>query len=155
MSTPARPIRDDDGDDAANGVAFSGRRGSVQAPMVVSEIADGCLYSGFFGRLDSARMKHVVDRILEAIEQSACEVIIIDLASIDIIDSLVASQLLKVGDTLQLIGVRAIYCGISPVVAQTMAGTGVSFDRFVVARNLKGALRIALGIEGVSLEPGR
>ena len=135
-------------------VAFSSRRGSVQAPMVVSEIADGCLYSGFFGRLDSARMKQIVDRILESVEQYACEVIIVDLASIDIIDSIVAGQLLKVGETLKLVGVSTIFCGISPIVAQTMVGTGVSFDGFTVKRNLKEALKTVLAYDSVVLERG-
>lgn len=137
--------------EGSSNVAFSQNASHMQAPMVVNEIVDGCLYSGFFGRLDSARMKSVIDRILDAVEQSSCEVIIIDLSNIDIIDSLVASQLSKVGDTLRMVGVRPVFCGISSVVAQTMVGTGVSLDRFTVVRNLKSALRLVLKFDEVSL----
>jgi len=137
--------------DNSTAVAFSQQAGSLQAPMVVNEIADGCLYSGFFGRLDSARMKIITDRLLEGVERQACNTIIIDLSNIDMIDSLVAAHLQKVGVTLRIIGVRTIFCGISPIVAQTMVGTGVSFDRFTVVRDLKSALRLVLKIDGVSL----
>lgn len=133
-------------------VAFSQNSGSLQAPMVVNEIVDGCLYSGFFGRLDSARIKSVTDRILQGIDQSSCEIIIIDLSNIDVIDSMVAAHLAKIGDTLQVIGVRPIFCGISAVVAQTMVGTGVSFSNFTVVRNLKAALRLVIEVDGVSLK---
>ncbi|MFK8083133.1 MAG: STAS domain-containing protein [Granulosicoccus sp.] len=133
-------------------VAFSQTSGSLQAPMVVNEILDGCLYSGFFGRLDSARIKSVTDRILQSIDQTACEIIIVDLSNIDVIDSMVAAHLAKIGDTLQIVGVRPVFCGISSVVAQTMVGTGVSFERFTVVRNLKAALRVVLEIDGVNLK---
>lgn len=142
---------DDDAGNTVASVAFAQNSGSLQAPMVVNEIVDGCLYSGFFGRLDSARIKSVTDRILNGIDQSACEIIIIDLSNIDVIDSMVAAHLAKIGDTLQVIGVRPIYCGISAVVAQTMVGTGVSFSKFTVVRNLKAALRLVLEVDGVSI----
>lgn len=125
---------------ATSQVAYSQRAASFQAPMVVSEIAENCLYSGLFGRLDSARMKAVTDAMLTAVETYRCENIIIDLSNIDLIDSLVAGHLFRVGDTLLLTGVRPIFCGISPVVAQTMVNTGIQFDRYQVARNLRSAL---------------
>ena len=141
----------EDGPRLAATVAFSQHSGSIQAPMVVSEIADGCLYSGFFGRLDSARMKQITDHIMMSVERSASETIIIDLASIDIIDSMVASHLSRLADTLQLVGVRPVFCGVSTIVAQTMVGTGVSFDRYTVVRNLKGALRLVLKLDDISI----
>ncbi len=48
----------------------------IDTPIVVSQISDNCLYSGFFGRLDSARMKVVTDKIINTVELSANEVII-------------------------------------------------------------------------------
>lgn len=122
-------------------IAFSQRRGSLQAPMVVNEIADGCLYSGLFGRLDSSRVKSVTDRILESVEQTDCELIILDMANIDMIDSIVANHILRIHETLRLVGVETILCGISPIVAQTMVATGISTGSLRVARNLKRALQ--------------
>lgn len=150
--TPENETGNDASDNMVASVAFSQNSGSLQAPMVVNEIIDGCLYSGFFGRLDSARIKSVTDRILNAIDQSSCEIIIIDLSNIDVIDSMVAAHLAKIGETLEVIGVKPVFCGISAVVAQTMVGTGVSFSKFTVVRNLKAALRLVLEEDGVSIK---
>lgn len=38
-------------------VAISRKKLGGDVPMVVREITDRCLYTGFFGTLDSARMK--------------------------------------------------------------------------------------------------
>ena len=122
-------------------VAISDRASQFQAPMVVSEIADNCLYSGFFGRLDSARVKSITDRLLSSVDKTGIEKIIIDLSNIDVIDSLVANHLLRIGTTLQLVGVKAFFCGISPTVAQTMVSTGVDVTALNTHRNLKSAIQ--------------
>ncbi len=123
-------------------VAISDRAVGFQAPMVVSEIADNCLYSGFFGRLDSARVKSITDRLLASVEQTGIECVIVDLSNIDVIDSMVANHLLRIADTLKLVGVDAIFCGISATVAQTMVSTGVNVSGLRTTRNLKSALKM-------------
>ena len=123
-------------------VAISEKQLGFQAPMVVSEISDDCLYSGFFGRLDSARVKAITDKLLSSVSRTGIERVIVDLSNIDIIDSLVANHLLRIADTLKLVGVEIIFCGISSVVAQTMIATGVNIDRFKTVRNLKSALKL-------------
>lgn len=123
-------------------VAISQRHSSFQAPMVVSNIADNCLYSGFFGRLDSARVKTITDKMLQSLDQLSVDTIIIDLSNIDVIDSLVSNHLVNISATLRLVGVRAIFCGISPIVAQTMVGTGVDSQNLTTVRDLKTALSI-------------
>ena len=126
-------------------VAISDRQVSFQAPMVVSEIADNCLYSGFFGRLDSARVKAITDKLLTTISSTGYERVIIDLNSIDVIDSLVANHLVKIADTLKLVGVETVFCGIKATVAQTMIATGVQVGGFRTVRTLKSALAYVQG----------
>lgn len=123
-------------------VAISDRQVSFQAPMVVNEIADNCLYSGFFGRLDSARVKAITDKLLSTVSNTGHERVIIDLNSIDVIDSLVANHLVKIASTLKLVGVETIFCGIKPMVAQTMVATGVEVSGFRTVRTLKSALAL-------------
>ncbi len=123
----------------------------IDTPMVVSQISDNCLYSGFYGRLDSARMKVVTDRMINSVELSGNEIIIIDLSNVDIIDSGVAAHLIKVGTTLKLIGVKVVFCGIKSIVAQTMAVLGVEFEKFELAKDLKSALNIVYEITGLKL----
>ena len=132
-------------------VGMSETRIGIDAPMVVSQIAQNCLYCGFFGRLDSARIKAVTDKMLETVEMSSSDTIIIDLSNVEIIDSAVAAHLVKVGTALKLIGVNTVFCGIKSIVAQTMAALGVEFDKFTVARNLHTALKAVYAISGMKL----
>ena len=125
-------------------VAFSHKHVSFQAPMVVNEIVDDCLYTGLFGSLDSARMKAVTDRILETVGSTNSDRVIIDLANIEVIDTMVANHLFRLGKTLGLTGTSAVFCGIKPVVAQTMVNTGVDVSGVKIVRNLKQAVAWAL-----------
>jgi len=132
-------------------VGMSETRIGIDAPMVVSQIASNCLYCGFFGRLDSARIKSVTDKMLGTVELSNATMVIIDLSNVEIIDSAVAAHLVKVGTALKLIGVTVVFCGIKSIVAQTMAALGVEFDKFIVARNLHTALQNVYAKSGLKL----
>jgi len=86
-------------------VAISRRKIIGDAPIVITEIAPGCLYSGFFGTLDSARIKKTTDSILEIIDRGENSILIIDLSNVEVIDSAIAGHMLKLNKTLQLVGV--------------------------------------------------
>lgn len=132
-------------------VAISRRKLGGDAPIVVTEIADGCLYSGMYGTLDSARIKSVVDLILTLSAASDTDTIIVDLSNVDIIDSAISGQLVKVNKTLHMVGMQAIFCGIKPVVAQSMVNAGVDIGIIDVQKNLKAALREVYRRKGLKL----
>lgn len=132
-------------------VAISRRKLGGETPMVVSEIFEGCLYSGMYGTLDSARIKAIIDLILELTATSDADTIIIDLGNVDIIDSAISSQLVKVNKTLHMVGMVAIFCGIKPVVAQSMVNAGVDIGLVDVKKNMKSALVEALRRKGLKL----
>ena len=132
-------------------VAMNESRIGLDAPLVVSSITENCLYSGFFGRLDSERMKLVTDKMLETIDVKGSEYVIVDLSNVEIIDSAIAVHLVKVGTILQLTGVKVIFCGIKGIVAQTMTAIGVEFEKYTIARDLKGALKLVYEFNGQKL----
>lgn len=134
-------------------VAVSRKKIGGEVPIVVNEITDKCLYSGFFGTLDSARMKIITDKILELLTSTSIEIIVIDLANVDIIDSAVASHLVRLGETLVLVGVEVIYCGIMPLLAQTMITAGIDIKGFRISRDLKSAIIEVFRIQGIKLIP--
>lgn len=134
-------------------VSISENRIGLETSMVVNRLTDTCLYSGFFGRLDSARMKLITDEILDAMEQSSNDTIVIDLSNVDIIDSAVAAHLIRTGDVLKLIGCHIIFCGINTRVAQTMVTVGVEFSRYYVSKDLKSALKLVYELHGLTLVP--
>ena len=132
-------------------VAMNESRIGLDAPLVVSSITENCLYSGFFGRLDSERMKLVTDKMIETIDFKESEYVIIDLSNVEIIDSAIAVHLVKVGTILQLTGVKVIFCGIKGIVAQTMTAIGLEFEKYPIVRDLKGALKMVYELNGQKL----
>ncbi len=134
-------------------MALSRKKIGGEAPMVVSQVTDTCLYAGFFGTLDSARMKAVTEKILNLLQASGIEIIVLDMANVDLIDSAVANHLIKIGDTMKLSGVEVVFAGISPIVAQTMSSAGVDFTKFRVSRDFRSALKEVFLLQGLELIP--
>ena len=134
-------------------VAISRRVLGGEAPIVINEITDRCLYSGFFGTLDSVRMKKVNDAIMEVADRNDHDMMIIDLSNVEVIDSSVAANLKKLNKLLQLIGVQVIFCGFKPVVAASMISAGVELDNIQVEKNLKRSIKYAYKKQGLKLVP--
>ena len=138
-------------------VAIARKKIGGEIPIIVSELTDKCLYTGFFGTLDSSRMKAITDKILELLTATGIEMAVIDLSNVDIIDSAVATHLVRMGDTLTLVGVETIFCGIMPQVAQVMITTGIEMTGFKISRDLKSAVKLVFELQGIKLvkiEPG-
>ena len=138
-------------------VAISRKKIGGEIPIVVNELTDRCLYTGFFGTLDSSRMKSITDKILGMLTATGIEIVVIDLANVDIIDSAVATHLVRLGDTFTLVGVETVFCGIMPQVAQIMMTTGIEMKGFRITRDLKSAIKIVFELQGfklVKIEPG-
>ncbi|MBW2545282.1 MAG: STAS domain-containing protein [Deltaproteobacteria bacterium] len=132
-------------------VAISRKKIGGEIPIVVNELTDKCLYTGFFGTLDSARMVSITDRVLDLLSATDIEIIIIDLSNVDIIDSAVATHLIRLGDTLTLVGVKIIFCGIPSTVAQIMVSAGIDVRGFRVSKNLKSAVKEMFAIQGLKI----
>lgn len=132
-------------------VAISRRVLGGEAPIVINEITDRCLYSGFFGTLDSVRMKKVNDSIMEVADRNDHDMMIIDLSNVEVIDSAVANNLKKLNKLLQLIGVEVIFCGFKPIVASSMISAGVELENIQVEKNLKRAIKYVYKKQGLKL----
>ncbi|MBU0763971.1 MAG: STAS domain-containing protein [Bacteroidetes bacterium] len=135
-------------DSTEQNVAVSRRKIAGEAPIVVNEIIENVLYSGFYGTLDSARVKKITDTLLAKSEVKDIDVVIIDLSNIDIIDSSIAGHLVRMTRIMGLIGVEIIYCGIQPVVAQSMISAGIEIAGIAFVKNLKIALQVAMAKKG-------
>jgi len=136
-------------------LAISRKKLLGETPIIVNELVKGCLYSGFFGILDSARMKGVIDNILAIVNDSDYEYLIVDLSNVDIIDSAIAGGLIKMTRTLQMLGLDVVYCGIKPIVAQSMISAGIEIGNNIIVKNMRLALIEVLkrkGLKIVSIE---
>lgn len=132
-------------------VAISRKHIIGEVPMVVCEIADQCMYTGFFGSIDSGRMAQITDSITKRCELEKASYVIIDLTNVDAIDTAVATHLIGLGKVLRLVGVDSIFCGIGGSLARTMVTADVEFDDDKVARDLKSALQLVYAKSGLKL----
>ncbi|MDR0136538.1 STAS domain-containing protein [Metabacillus idriensis] len=79
------------------------------------------------GDLDTQRAQILMDVALTKSAECAYEYLIIDLSGVPVIDTMVANQIFKVLDALQLLGVETKLSGIRPEIAQTMISLGLDF----------------------------
>ncbi|MBX9993852.1 STAS domain-containing protein [Priestia aryabhattai] len=80
------------------------------------------------GDLDTKRAQYLMESALEKGSQYKLKWLIIDLSAVPIIDTMVADQLFKVIDGLQLIGIEVVISGIRPEIAQTMVNLGIKVE---------------------------
>lgn len=132
-------------------VAISRRLLGGESPIILNELTDRCLYSGFFGILDSVRMKNVIDAIMAVTERNDHDIMIIDLSNVEVIDSAVSANLKKLNKLLQLVGMTVIFCSIKPIVAASMIRAGIELDRINVEKNIKRALKAMYAMQGLKL----
>ena len=132
-------------------VAISRRKIVGDTPIVVTEIHEACLYTGFYGVLDSVRVKKVIEKISAGIERDDHDLLVVDLSNVEVIDSAIASLLSKMSKTLELVGVQTIICGINPSVAESIVHAGVDMSEFRIVRNLKQALKVLYKLKGLKL----
>lgn len=141
--------------DNSNEVAIAREKIGGEVPLIVTEIANNCLYSGFFGTLDSARMQKITERILNSLVNNEINMVIIDLSNTEILDSAVAAHLVKMAETINLTGCRTIFCGIRPIIAQTIIAIGVNVTKQLISKNLKSALKEVFRYQGLELVPAK
>ena len=113
-------------------------------PIVVSEVLNGCLYSGFFGTLDPQRVRTATETILHHAEIRDIGYMIIDLSNVEIIDSEVAVHLINIAESLRLLGIEVVFCGMKPFIAQSITKAGISVSVSTFSKNLKTALKDVL-----------
>lgn len=66
--------------------------------------------------------------------------LVVDLSGVPIVDTMVAQQLYNLSKTLFLLGVKAVFSGIRPDVAQTSIQLGLDFSEYETYGTLKQAL---------------
>ncbi|WP_226577528.1 STAS domain-containing protein [Halobacillus litoralis] len=78
------------------------------------------------GEIDTNRAQLLMENALKQGEEYELETIIIDLSGVSVIDTMVAHQLFKVINALELTGVKGILSGIRPDIVQTMVSLGIN-----------------------------
>ncbi|MDC0740587.1 PAS domain S-box protein [Polyangium mundeleinium] len=110
MSTPLVPIRDD----------------IVAMPLI--------------GTVDARRADLVLDTLLTGIAQRGARVAILDITGVSVVDSHVATTLVRAAQAARLLGAQVVLTGIRGSVAQTLVDLGVDLSGLVTRGTLQGGI---------------
>jgi len=100
------------------------------------------------GEIDTDRSKLILEVALEEAAKLQVEYLILDISGVPIVDTMVADNLFKVVQALDLIGVKTIISGIRPEIAQTVISLGINFHKVTTCANLQTALA-SIGLKRV------
>lgn len=99
--------------------------------------------------LDDQTALQFQEDVLEKIHHEGSRGVVIDLTSVEMIDSFIAKVLGDVVDMSNLMGARVVLTGIQPAVAITLIDMGVVLDDVPTALDLEQGLeRLQLELEG-------
>ncbi len=114
----------------------------------VIRIWDQILVLPLIGSVDSVRAQQIMESVLVKIGETHSNVIIIDITGVPVIDTMVASHLIKTVSAARLLGAKAIITGINPEIAQTLVHLGIDLTEIVTNSNLARGLQSALSMTG-------
>ena len=108
------------------------------------EVGDRILALPIVGFLDSQRSQEMTDNLLEKIVSIGALGVIIDITSIDVIDTQTADCFIKMAKSAKLLGAQTVITGISPAIAVTLVGIEVNLNGIITLRTLREGLEFFL-----------
>ncbi|MCA1009125.1 STAS domain-containing protein [Halobacillus halophilus] len=112
---------------------------ALSVPVVPLGPSTGIL--PLLGAIDTERAHYLMEETLSQAEKLHLDHLIIDLSGVSTIDTMVANQLFRIIESLDLIGVETIITGIRPEISHTMVSLGLKPSHLKVKGNLQQALK--------------
>ncbi|MHC0036283.1 STAS domain-containing protein [Pseudoneobacillus sp. C159] len=109
---------------------------SVPVVPIVNDIA----VIPLVGEIDIHRSKLIMEVSLSEGDKLSLSCIIFDLSGVPMLDTIVADQFFKIAQALELIGIKVIFTGVRPEIAQTIIKLGLDFTKIKTYSHLQQAL---------------
>jgi rsbT co-antagonist protein RsbR len=116
----------------------------VSTPVI--SLWDSILLLPLIGVVDSVRARQISEQLLQAIGESECEVTLIDVTGVPVMDTSVARHIMKTVAAAEMLGTRVILTGISPSTAQTIVNLGIDLSGVPTRGSLKAGMALALSL---------
>lgn len=110
----------------------------LSAPVV--PIANNIAILPLVGDLEIDRAQYILEKTLTAANNLRISTLVIDLSGVVKVDSMVAEQIIKIVQALNMVGVKAILTGIRSEIAITLSQLGVDTRALVIGGSLKQTL---------------
>jgi anti-anti-sigma regulatory factor len=107
-------------------------------------IAKGVVVMPLIGNVDQSRAQRVLETLLDGIVAHAASSVILDVTGVPVVDTEVASALMKTARAVKLLGAEVILTGIQPRIAQTLITMGADLSNIVTEGTLQNGIAQAL-----------
>lgn len=122
------------------------RKELLEASTPIIKLWDGILGVPIIGTVDSQRSQQIMDKLLNAINDTGYSIAIIDISGVSTLDTLTAQHILKTSAAARLMGATCIISGISPAIAQTIISLDIDLGVTKTKGTMSEAIQMALQI---------
>jgi rsbT co-antagonist protein RsbR len=117
------------------------QRNAIQSlSMPVIQVWRGVLVLPMVGMLDSSRTTELTERLLEAVNRTGSQYVILDLTGVDVVDTSAANHLVRILRAVELIGAKGMISGIRAAVSQIIIALGLDLSKVRTFASLHQAL---------------
>jgi rsbT co-antagonist protein RsbR len=116
--------------------------GELSTPVLYA--FEGIIIMPLIGTLTSDRAQQATQTILESINHYKAKYAILDITGVPLIDSMVASQLIKTAKAINTLGSVALITGISAEIASTLVNLGIAMENIITKNTLLEGLQHAI-----------
>jgi len=116
--------------------------GELSTPVLYAW--EGIIIMPLVGTLSSDRAQQATQTILESIDHFRAKYAIIDITGVSVIDSMVASQLIKTATSIETLGSKALITGVSARIATTIVDLGIDMGKIMTKNSLLEGLTYAI-----------
>jgi rsbT co-antagonist protein RsbR len=110
----------------------------------VLQVLDEVLVVPLIGTVDTHRSGQLLEQLLEGVARFQASVVIVDITGVPVVDTAVASHLMKTVRAARMLGAECLLTGVSPEIAQTVVKAGVDTGELVTKGTLRAGLRYAM-----------
>jgi rsbT co-antagonist protein RsbR len=93
--------------------------------------------------MDSARAERVIEVLLRGIEERRAHSAILDITGVPVVDTHVASALVRAASAARMLGARVVLTGIRPEVAMTLVSFGAELRGVITCSTLEQGIQVA------------
>ncbi len=106
-------------------------------------LADHVVAMPLIGSIDSTRAEQMMHTLLQGIERYHARIAILDITGVPVVDTQVASALVRTANAVRLLGTQVILTGIRAEVAQSLVDIGIDLRTIVTQSTLQDGIAYA------------
>ena len=111
----------------------------------ISEIWQGVIMVSIVGTLDSNRVLKIIDKVLERLEKSDINHVVVDIGAIYDVNSEVSRQIMKLNNAVHFMGSNIYLTGITPAIAKGLTHLDINLGDVKTFATTKKAMEHILG----------